>query len=350
MLLKKLKTFLRNIYLYSVIILICIIFIECLTTIALKFKIFRNFNHSFVTFDFTEITNSNFLNLKKNISLKEDISIFTDTNRLRVREEDFNHNLNDNSNKVIFLGDSVPFGWGVNYEDSIPGAFEKINKKFTVINAAVPSYTIKQSVDKFIEELKDVKNINYIYISNFNPLDLYLMFGKKWDESLNWSNHNDYLAHDIFFYKYKNLPIWGEISLFKVLRKIHVVKFFERPKNIIYERNSDTDKKFIMFFINQLERLSKNVDENTVIIFVPIMSPLNFHKNALEDEINNQRLNLINKVNNSLKLYNKNNFIYFDTIEKLNSFNEKDLFIDECCHLTPFSALEIAKNLNKLID
>ena len=36
--------------------------------------------------------------------------------------------------------------------------------------------------------------------------------------------------------------------------------------------------------------------------------------------------------------------------EKLNSFNAKDLFIDECCHLTPFSALVIAKNLNKLID
>ena len=150
MLLKKLKTFLRKIYLYSVIILICIIFIECLTTIALKLNTFKNFNHPFLTFSFTEITNSNFLNLKKNISLKEDISIFTDINRLRVREEAFNHNLNDNSNKIIFLGDSVPFGWGVNYEDSIPGAFEKINKKFTVINAAVPSYTIKQSVDKFI--------------------------------------------------------------------------------------------------------------------------------------------------------------------------------------------------------
>ena len=68
---KKLKTFLRKIYLYSVIILICIIFIECLTTIALKFNTFKNFNHSFLTFSFTEITNSNFLNLKKNISLKK---------------------------------------------------------------------------------------------------------------------------------------------------------------------------------------------------------------------------------------------------------------------------------------
>ena len=145
MYLKNLKIFSKKIYLYFLIILICIISIECLTTIALKFNIFKNFNHSFLTFSFTEITNNNFLNLKKNTSSKvgEDISIFTDINRLRVREETFNHNLNDNSNKIVFLGDSVPFGWGVNYEDSIPGAFEKINKKLTVINASVPSYTIK---------------------------------------------------------------------------------------------------------------------------------------------------------------------------------------------------------------
>ena len=343
------KTALRKISTYFTITLICIILLECMTTVALKFKIFKSLDHSFLTFNYTEITNDNSLNLKKNVSLKEDISIFTDINRLRVKKENFNHNLNDNSNKIIFLGDSVPFGLGVNYDDSIPGNFEKINKKFTVINAAVPSYTFKQSVDKFIEEFKNVKNINYIYISNFNPLDLYLMFGEKWDESLNWANHPEYLVQDIFFYKYKSLPIWGEISLFKILRKIYVIKFFEIPNNIIYQRNSDTDKKFIKYTISELERLGKNIHEDTIVIFTPIVSPLNFYKGNLEDKINNERLDLINKVNNSLKLYNKNNFIYFDIIETLNSFNEQDLFIDDCCHLTPFSALKIAENLNKLI-
>ena len=343
------KTILRKISTYFIITLICIVLLEFMTTVALKFKIFKNFNHSFLTFNFTEITNNNILNLKKNVSLKEDISIFTDINRLRVKKENFNHNLNDNSNKIIFLGDSVPFGWDINYEDSIPGNFEKINKKFTVINAAVPSYTFKQSVDKFIEEFKNVKNINYIYISNFNPLDLYLMFGERWDESLNWSNHQKFFTEDIFFYKYTSLPIWGEISIFKVLRKIHVIKFFEIPENIIYQRNSDTDKKFIKYIINELERLSKNIHEDTIVIFTPIVSPLNFYKGNLEDKINNERLDLINKVNNSLKLYNKNNFIYFDIIETLNSFNEQDLFLDDCCHITPFSALKIADNLNKLI-
>ena len=193
------KIILRKISTYFIITLICIVLLEFMTTVALKFKIFKSFNHSFLTFNFTEITNDNSLNLKKNVSLKEDISIFTDINRLRVKKENFNHNLNDNSNKIIFLGDSVPFGWGVNYEDSIPGNFEKINKKFTVINAAVPSYNFKQSVDKFIEEFKNVKNINYIYISNFNPLDLYLMFGERWDESLNWSNQQKAPLRRYFF-------------------------------------------------------------------------------------------------------------------------------------------------------
>ena len=75
--------------------------------------------------------------------------------------------------------------------------------------------------------------------------------------------------------------------------------------------------------------LKKNIHEDTIVIFTPIVSPLNFYKGNLEDKINNERLDLINKVNNSLKLYNKNNFIYFDIIETLSSFNEKDLFIDE---------------------
>ena len=343
------KLFLTKTFTYLIIASICIILLECVATISLKFKIFKNFNHNFLTFNFTEITNNNILNLKKSISLKEDVSIFTDINRLRVKKENFNHDLNDNSNKIIFLGDSVPFGWGVNYEDSIPGNFEKINKKLTIINAAVPSYTFKQSVDKFIKEFKNVENINYIYFSNFNPLELYLMLGEKWDKSLNWSNHQKIFADDIFFYKYTSLPVWGEISIFKFLRKIHTVKFFELPKNIIYKRNSDTDEKFIKYIFNELERLSKNIPKDTIVVFTPIVSPLNFYKGELKDKINNERLDLINKINNSLRQYNKNNFIYFDIIEKLNSFTEQNLFIDDCCHLSPFSTLKVAENLNKLI-
>ena len=106
-----------------------------------------------------------------------------------------------------------------------------------------------------------------------------------------------------------------------------------------------------MYIKNQYERLSKNVDENTIVIFTPIMNSLHFNNDLLKDEFNKEMLNLMNRVNDSVKLYNKNNFIYFDTIKMLDSFSEKELFlISDCCHFTPFGALEIAKNLNKLID
>ena len=35
--------------------------------------------------------------------------------------------------------------------------------------------------------------------------------------------------------------------------------------------------------------------------------------------------------------------------ETFNLFNEYDLFLDDCCFLTTFSALKITKNLNKVI-
>ena len=47
------------------------------------------------------------------------------------------------------------------------------------------------------------------------------------------------------------------------------------------------------------------------------MSPLNFYKGNLEDKINNERIDLINKVNNSLKLYNKNNVLINMEYERL---------------------------------
>jgi len=82
--------FIKYFYTYFVIFLIILVLIECVATITLKFKVFNNFNHSFLTYDFTEITNNSFFNLKKNVSMKNNVSIFTDINRLRVKVEGIN--------------------------------------------------------------------------------------------------------------------------------------------------------------------------------------------------------------------------------------------------------------------
>ena len=48
----------------------------------------------------------------------------------------------NNKNQIFFLGDSFTYGFGVDYEDSIPGQIDKkTNNKFKIVNFAVPGYS-----------------------------------------------------------------------------------------------------------------------------------------------------------------------------------------------------------------
>ena len=341
---------LKNILRLLLFLLITVILIEFTATILLKIDFFEKKSHSFLTMKFTEITKNEELNLKKNFSFNEDgWQIYTDKNRLRVNEKDFNHNLSDNNKKIIFIGDSVPFGYGVDYKDSIPGNFSKFNSDLLSINASVPSYTFTQSVDKYIKEFKNIKKIKYVYLSSFNPLDLYVMFGKNWSEKINWSNHVNYLSKDLFFFKYKRIFLWGDINFFSILRKIYIVYFFKSDQFLVNSRDNESDKRLKNYINAQLNRLHDNLDKNSILILTPILSPLQFKKNDDFNNIDNQRLEVINLMNNEIKNFKKKNIIYFDSYEILNLYNPNDLFIDDCCHLTPFASYKIAENLNYIV-
>ena len=340
--------YLRN---FLLIFFITIIFIEITSKFILKINLFKSFNHSYLTFSFTEIDRNNFMNLKKNVSFKRDFEIYTDSNRLRVKDKSFNNQLNSDNPKVLFLGDSVPFGWGVDYNQSIGGYFDEINDDFQIINASVPSYTPKQSITKFENEFSDIKNLKFIYISNFNPLDLYLIFGKKWDEDLNWTNYIHYFSEDLFFFKYKSIPFWDEINFFKILRKVYVAKIFQFSKKKEYERTELSDKNFINYYTDQLNRLKKLNLKNTKIIFTPILTPLNFeNNNEILSQIEKDKLKLINRINLNLQKFNSKNFIFLDLVALMKNYKINEVFIDDCCHLSPFGAKKIADHINKIVS
>ncbi len=342
------KNFLR----FTLFLFITIVLIEITSAILLKIDFFEKRNHTFLTKEYTEIINDNELNLKKNFftNKNKDWEVFTDKNRLRVEEENFNHDLFSNNEKIVFIGDSVPFGFGVNYKDSIPGSFSEYNLNLISINAAVPSYTFKQSVDKYIKEFKSIKKIKYIYLSNFNPLDLYLMFGAKWNEDINWSNHVSYLSEDLFFFKYKKIPLWGDINFFSILRKIYIVYFFKSKNYFDNSRNYETDLKFSNYINNQLNRLYKNIDLNTKLILSPTISPLYFVEEDDLNKVDKERLKVLNLINYEIKNFKKKNVIYLDLHKVFHSFESKDLFIDNCCHLTPFASSKIAEKLSSIVN
>ena len=333
----------------TVIVVVIIFLIELSSLIFLKLKISKTFEHSNLTFAFTEIDN-NFMNLKKNFAYNSNIKVFTDKNRLRVKENGYQTDLNNKNSKIVLIGDSVPFGWNLNYKDSIAGHLENFNNTYQIINASVPSYSPKQSTRKFLNEFSKVKNIEYVYISNFNPIDVYLLFGEKWNDEINWSNYINFFSEDLFFFKYKKLPIWGEINFFKIMRKVYVLKFFEMPEYKNSKRSFVSDKKIINLYTDQLKKIKSKKFKSTKFIFTPILSPLHLKKNfELLSNFEKERIEIINKINSNLKNYEDTNFIFLDLVSILHDYNSQDIFIDSCCHLSSEGSRIVANEINQII-
>ena len=330
-------------------VVVIIFLIELSSLIFLKLKISKNFEHSNLTFVITEIDN-NFMNLKKNFSYKSNVNVFTDENRLRVKEDGYQTDLNNENSKIVLIGDSVPFGWSLDYNDSIAGHLENLNNTYQIINASVPSYSPKQSTRKFLNEFSKVKKLDYVYISNFNPIDLYLMFGKKWNDDINWSNYINFFSKDLFFFKYKNLPLWGEISFFKIMRKVYVSRFFEMPEYLDNKRNLESDKKIINLYTDQLKKIKDMNLKDTKFIYTPVLSPIHLKKNFnLLNDFEKEKIEIINKINLNLKKYEHSNFIFLDLVSIMHDYNVQDIFIDSCCHLTSKGSRIIAKEINQII-
>ena len=138
------------------LIVIFIIFI-CLEVVSTLLNKFSNQLEIFRVWGFSELTTNDRVTLKKNHETKVDDKwmVYTDENRLRTRSIIDNKNINTDIQKILFIGDSVPFGWGVSYENSIPGILENKFSKMTVLNGSIPSFSLSQSVERFEKEMID---------------------------------------------------------------------------------------------------------------------------------------------------------------------------------------------------
>ena len=85
--------------------------------------------------------------------------------------------------KIIFLGDSFTYGFGVNYDDSIPGNISnKTKKKYEILNFAVPGYSPSMNYFKlkdFFKKNKDLTIAKVIYLLDLTDVH---------DEANRWQN------------------------------------------------------------------------------------------------------------------------------------------------------------------
>ena len=99
-------------------------------------------------------------------------------NSMGMRDRERSLQKPPNTFRIVSLGDSHTFGWGVRQEESYPAVLEKLltdkypQRKFEVMNFGVPGYNTVQEVHAFLEKAQklspDLVIINFV----LNDMDL----------------------------------------------------------------------------------------------------------------------------------------------------------------------------------
>ena len=336
---------------YTAILVITFFLIEFISYIFLKFDSTELFNIR----NYIEKTNDKrHFTLKRNHSsgeinphTKKNWSIISSNERLRITKYDnkITHYLTEDNfeEKILFLGDSIPFGWGVNAEDSLPYIFKKYNKKLSVLNAALPSYSLAQAVERYKKEFKDLQNLRFVYLQVYSPVPEYAIFGTEWETDYNWVNFPEKLLES-YYLKKINLPFYGESYFYNFLRKkIYRIIKKKKYKERLY--NDRSDQKFINYINFNLEKIYNLIDNKKVSLIVSSITTPKFSDNT-KSKSHLRALGIFNKNLKEFSLKNKGVF-YFDISTKLDLESKKN-FID-CCHLSNIGANLVAKELAKLI-
>lgn len=138
------------------------------------------------------------ITLQKNVKDKTHIAYTAEfthtvsTNDYGIRGHNFGLNKDENTYRILFLGDSMTFGWGLNDNETYPAYIEKnlnflvkennLDKKFEVINAG---FTSGKTVDSYLVYLREnIEKFNPdLVVLNFFPYnDLNDLDEMSWDE------------------------------------------------------------------------------------------------------------------------------------------------------------------------
>ena len=337
----------------SLILVIIVSLLEIISFFLLKF----DHTELFSVKNYIEKTNDNrVFTLKKDYDNDEldhlyegrTFSIITSSERLRISKKN-NLNIKDKTDKqkFLFIGDSIPFGYGVDAEESLPFYFQNYNKNLIVLNGAIPSYSIAQTVERYNKEFKDIKNIKYIYLQLLSPAPEYGIFGIDWQPSDTWANFSDQVLRP---YRLVNIsiPYYGDSFFLDFLRKKIYRQALKKKKIGAFKKkqNKQSDIKFVNYLnlnLNNLYNLTKNND--TILILSSANMPKFSVKNRTAEY--ERAMKLLNKTFSDFSL-KRSDVLYFDISSELN-INSKEMFIDYCCHLSGKGAELMAKKLTEFI-
>lgn len=270
------------------------------------------------------------------------------------------HKTNKKCLSIIFLGDSVPFGWGVGNLASIPSKFfnhlAAKNDPRCVINAAAPSYSLFQAIARYEKEIYKQIPVDTIYLQIYDPAAQVTITGKDWHPNQNWAMAR--VRYDVksdisignygatVFMLFEALSKSGIIQTTDNLLSLYSPGFVFKPLDI---KDDLTISRFREEVRNGLEKLLLLAERSKVnrIVLAPVTVP-----KSGWDNLSDVRKLMIDIQNEEVWQFSKshNNVFFLDTIKLLNSYKESDVFIDQCCHLSEKGNELVAEALFNLIN
>jgi len=130
---------------------------------------------------------------------------------------------------IVFIGDSVPFGWGVNGNKSVPSQLYSIIETnpsatdYGVINAAIPSYSLYQAINRYKQEIHGKYPVKYVILQALDPAPQFVMWGKKWNKQICWASKDALVASENIVKKHARKPTIPETIINKYSSISHVL-------------------------------------------------------------------------------------------------------------------------------
>jgi hypothetical protein len=261
--------------------------------------------------------------------------IETDANGFRIGSNSYE----GKSRVVVFIGDSVPFGWGTTGPESVPSHFARLlqengKSEIGVINAAVPSYSLRQAVKHYELDVDGRFPVSAVVLQIWDPAQQLARHGRAWTPDMNWTTRNakaslverKLLAHEAWIRR-SSLIYYASLA------------YLSPPPTRL--RPDDAETKARLFADNHrtLDELGARVQARGIPLY---LLPGNPQHGLSAGE--GPHATALRWVNESLRLFaaraQRTHFI--DVIRRFDEVGRDGLFIDDC-HLTDAGAAIEAK-------
>lgn len=236
---------------------------------------------------------------------------------------------------MAFIGDSVPFGWGVSNEASVPAQLQGLLREqgfgdIGVLNGAIPSYTLTQTVERFQREISGKYPVKSVILQTLGSAGMFSLLGEGWNPSISYNTR----------YREPMRPLMGRLEdyldkslIFSVGLRI---AYRSRQGSPVMESSVMTESAWRKFDHANEATLSALVDAARTSDASVVVLPVNPGPDP-ETVFSDRERRVVDHFNRFLETFasSRPGVYFFDVNERFEVHPRRaDLFVDLCCHLS----------------